>query len=84
MNNYTFPVGGKITDEQRFLGVGNGFVGTPAVRTELGNDGRLCLHMLIGIGFLEVDHPQAREIEDIDGHATLWPKGANCKSRICA
>ena len=53
MNNYTFPVGGKITDEQRFLGVGNGFVGAPAVRAELGNDGRRCLHMVVGIGFLE-------------------------------
>ena len=38
------------------------------MRTELGNNGRLCLNMVVGIGFLEVENPQAREIENIDGH----------------
>ena len=78
VNRYAFAVGWKVADEQRFLGVSHGFVGTPAVWAELGNDGRLCLHMVVGIGFLEVENPQAREIEDVDGHAGLWPKGANC------
>ncbi len=57
VNRYAFPVGRKIADEQRLLGVGYRFVGTSAVRAKLGNDGRLCSNMVISIGFLEVEHP---------------------------
>lgn len=49
------------------------------MRAELGNNSRLRFFMVVGIGFLEVEHPQAREIENIDGHAALQPKGANCE-----
>lgn len=82
VDGHAFAVGWQIADEQRLLGVGNGFVGAPAVRAELGNNGRLCLHMVVSIGFLEVEHPKAREVEDIDGHAALQPKVANCTNAI--
>ena len=58
----------QVTDAKCLLSVSDGFLGSATVGAELGNDGRLCLYMVVGIGFLEVQHSQAREIEDINGH----------------
>lgn len=42
------------------------FVRPPTVRTQSGDDYRLGADVVFAVGFLEVEHIQAGEIQDID------------------
>jgi hypothetical protein len=68
VNGHAFAVGRQIPDEECFLGVQYRFMRPSAVWAQPRDDRRFCLDVVVGVRFLEVQHRQAREVQDVDGH----------------
>lgn len=46
----------------------HGFLGSAAVGAQSRDDRGFCLDVVVGVRFLEVQHRQAGEVQNVDGH----------------